>query len=81
MDLENSVCQSVGFYVISLTICRVSKMSVNPDTKANPPKPYILLGHMSESIVGERPRVPDGCMLVLAEECGVLGSIPERVFN
>ena len=40
---------------------------------------YLLLGHASEK-VEKRNRVPDGCMLVLAEKCGVQGTFPHALY-
>lgn len=45
------------------------------------PSAYIVLGHAYEILGRELPVVPEGCMLVLSEECGQLGTIPEHVLN
>jgi len=46
-----------------------------------PPNAYIVLGHGAEDIDAERKVVPDGCMLVVSEECGVLGTIPDYILE
>lgn len=40
---------------------------------------YIILGHCSETL-GSDKIVPPGCLLVLTEECGMLGSIPWKLY-
>jgi ankyrin repeat protein len=40
---------------------------------------YIILGHCSETL-GSDKIVPPGCLLVLTEECGMLGSIPWTLY-
>lgn len=42
---------------------------------------YILLGHGGESITKPRNIVPEGCMLVVSEECGSLGTVPENILH
>lgn len=41
----------------------------------------MLLGHGSEYIYRARPEVPAGCMLVVAEECGILGTLPPHIYE
>ena len=41
----------------------------------------MLLGHGSEYIYLAEPIVPEGCMLVVAEECGILGTLPPQVYE
>jgi ankyrin repeat protein len=40
---------------------------------------YIILGHGSEEFGVHRP-VPAGCVLVLTEECGMLGTLPWQLY-
>lgn len=44
-------------------------------------KPYILLGHGSEHITTARRPVPDGCMLIVTEECGTKGTLPTHIYK
>ena len=41
---------------------------------------FIILGHGSETFGLERP-VPTGCVLVLTEECGMLGTLPWQFYE
>ena len=41
---------------------------------------YIIIGHGSETFGQERP-VPPGCILVLTEECGMLGTLPWQLYS
>lgn len=41
---------------------------------------YIVLGHASESLT-RVSKVPEGCMFILAEECGVKGTFPHPLFS
>lgn len=44
--------------------------------------PYIILGHGTEDPdVDVRPSVPAGCVLVVAEECGTLGTVPPHIYD
>lgn len=40
---------------------------------------YVILGHGSETF-GLHMKVPQGCMLVLTEECGMLGTLPWQLY-
>jgi hypothetical protein len=42
---------------------------------------FVLLGHGHENIDKPRQIVPPGCTLVVSEECGTLGVIPEYLFD
>lgn len=44
-------------------------------------KPYIVLGHGSEHITTARRPVPDGCMLIVTEECGTKGTLPVHIYK
>ena len=44
-------------------------------------KPYILLGHGSEHILTARRPVPEGCMMVVTEECGTKGTLPAHIYK
>jgi len=41
---------------------------------------YVVLGHATEHLL-ERKTIPPGCMLILAEECGVLGTFPHTLYS
>ena len=41
---------------------------------------YIIIGHGSETFGQEKP-VPPGCILVLTEECGMLGTLPWQLYS
>lgn len=42
---------------------------------------YVLLGHASETLGESMNKIPPGCMLLLAEECGVQGTFPHTLYK
>lgn len=42
---------------------------------------YMMLGHGAEHLSAPRDKVPDGSMVVVAEECGMTGTLPPHVLE
>jgi ankyrin repeat protein len=43
--------------------------------------PYVILGHGSENINQTPPKVPKECLLIVSEECGILGTLPDYIYE